>query len=95
MGHSKVRFVVLNSIGDEVLEVKDVAHLAGDCYAHAVACSDPAIVLDCFVRCFCKLTVDQVAANHQAGPALTGFAVDCRNALWTSLDKLRNVFAEG
>jgi hypothetical protein len=56
--HLEIRFVVLDPVRDKVLEVKDVAHLTGNCYAHAIACSHFAIKLNSILRSFNKLAID-------------------------------------
>jgi len=87
--------IVVYSVGDEVLEVKDVAHLTRDRYAHAITGSHFSIELNRILSSFYVLTIDQVAADHQSRPPFPCFAVDCSDTLRIPLYEFINIFAKG
>ena len=92
--HFKIRLIVLYTVGDEVLKVKDVAHLTGYRYAHAITGSHFAIELNSILRSFNELTIDKVATYHQSRPSFASFAVDCSHTFRIPLDKLSHIFTE-
>ena len=78
----------------EMLKVVDVADLRRDCHALPVSSPDVSVVKQRFICCAAVAGVDEVAADHDASPALARLAVDGGDVLAVPRQVAVQVFAE-